>query len=169
MAQSDLIPIDSIQSRICFLRGEKIMFDRDLAWLYGVETKALNQAVRRNYERFPADFMFQLNEKEFLLLKSQIVTSSWGGTRRPPFAFTEQGIAMLSSVLKSPRAIQVHIQIIRTFTKIRRMLLAHRELNEKLEVLEKKYDKKFRVVFDTMKLLLKEEQVPKNKIGFCEW
>ncbi len=145
------------------------MFDRDLAWLYGVETKALNQAVRRNYERFPADFMFQLNEKEFLLLKSQIVTSSWGGTRRPPFAFTEQGIAMLSSVLKSPRAIQVHIQIIRTFTKIRRMLLAHRELNEKLEVLEKKYDKKFRVVFDTMKLLLKEEQVPKNKIGFCEW
>lgn len=142
------------------------MLDRDLAWLYGVETKVLNQAVRRNQDRFPADFMFQLTEREFSNLRSQFVTSSWGGTRRLPFAFTEQGVAMLSSVLKSPRAIQVNIQIMRTFTKMRRMLLSNKDLRERLEVLEKKYDKQFRVVFETIQLLLREDDQPKRQIGF---
>lgn len=166
MSQASLISSDSIQSKIFFLRGEKVMLDRDLAWLYGVETKVLNQAVRRNQDRFPADFMFQLTEREFSNLRSQFVTSSWGGTRRLPFAFTEQGVAMLSSVLKSPRAIQVNIQIMRTFTKMRRMLLSNKDLRERLEVLEKKYDKQFRVVFETIQLLLREDDQPKRQIGF---
>lgn len=143
------------------------MFDRDLAVLYGVETKVLNQAVRRNIKRFPEDFMFQLNQKEAqVFLRSQFVTSSWGGTRKAPLAFTEQGVAMLSSVLKSERAIQVNIQIIRTFTKLRQMLLTHKELKEKIEKMERKYDKQFRVVFDTIKLLLREDEKPKSAIGF---
>ena len=152
------------------------MFDRDLAELYNVETKVLNQAVKRNIDRFPSDFMFQLNMQESNAfwrsqivtsnLKSQIVTSSWGGKRKPSFVFTEQGVAMLSSVLKSERAVQVNIQIMRTFTQIRKMLISHKDLKEKLELMEKKYDKQFKVVFEVLDLLFKEDTQPKKRIGF---
>ena len=172
------IPQEIIQQKIYFIRGEKVMLDRDLAELYEVETKVLNQAVKRNINRFPSDFMFQLNKQESdafsrsqfvtLNLKSQIVTSSWGGKRKLPFVFTEQGVAMLSSVLKSKRAVQVNIQIMRTFTQIRKMLISHKDLREKLESIEKKYDKQFRIVFETLKLLLKEDEKPKKRIGFAE-
>jgi len=151
------------------------MLDRYLAELYGVKTKVLNQAVRRNKKRFPADFMFQLNDGEMGIaasqfvtsdLRSQIVTSSYGGRRYNAYAFTEQGIAMLSSVLSSERAIQVNIQIMRTFTKLREMLMTHRALREKIEKLEKKYDRRFRIIFDVMKKLLVREEKPKTTIGF---
>ena len=143
------------------------MIDRDLADLYGVETKVLNQAVRRNKKRFPLDFMFQLNKIEMENLKSQFVTSSWGGVRKLPLAFTEQGVAMLSSVLNSDRAIRVNIQIMRTFTRIREMVISNKVLRLKIEQMEKKYDKKFKIVFDTLRQLLddkKDEAV--KKIGF---
>src|SRR5262249_31372610 len=128
-------------SRLVFLvRGEKIMFDADLAKLYGVSTKALNQAFRRNKQRFPADFVFQLSRSEYDDLKSQIVTSSQhGGRRRPPYAFTEQGVAMLSSVLRSARAVEVNIAIMRTFVQLRRLMDTNRDLARKIEALEKKY------------------------------
>ena len=144
------------------------MFDRDLAELYQVETRALNQAVRRNPRRFPEEFMFQLNKREFENWRSQIVMSNKDkmGLRRPPLVFTEQGVAMLSSVLKSERAIQVNIQIMKTFTKLREMLSTHEELRRKIEAIEKKYDKQFRIVFQTIKLLLKEDEKPQNQIGF---
>lgn len=171
------IPIEAIQQKIFFIRGEKVMFDRDLAVLYGVETKVLNQSVRRNRKRFPSDFMFQLNKKEFEIwksqivisnenLRSQIVTSSWGGQRYFPYVFTEPGVAMLSTVLNSERAIQVNIQIIRTFINLRKMLITHKELKEKIERMEKRYDKQFRAVFEAIKLLLKEDEKPKKRIGF---
>ena len=170
------VPQEIIQQKIYFIRGEKVMFDRDLAELYNVETKVLNQAVKRNIDRFPSDFMFQLNMQESNAfwrsqivtsnLKSQIVTSSWGGKRKPSFVFTEQGVAMLSSVLKSERAVQVNIQIMRTFTQIRKMLISHKDLKEKLELMEKKYDKQFKVVFEVLDLLFKEDTQPKKRIGF---
>ncbi len=124
------------------------MLDRDLAELYEVETKALNQAVKRNITRFPDDFMFQLSQEEFEILRSQIVTSSWGGHRYLPFVFTEQGVAMLSSVLNSERAVQVNIQIIRTFVQLREMLSTHKDLKRKIETMEKKYDHQFNPVRD---------------------
>jgi hypothetical protein len=137
-----------------------------LADLYGVPTKALKQAVRRNLDRFPPDFMFQLTKEEFLDLKFHFGTSSWGGTRKLPRAFTEQGVAMLSSVLKSKRAVQVNIEIMRTFVKLRQMLATHKDLERKLAALETKYDKQFKVVFDAIRALMKEEEKPKKKIGF---
>jgi hypothetical protein len=180
--KKQLIPIESIQQKIYYIRGEKVMFDRDLAVLYGVETKALNRAVKRNRKRFPSDFMFQLNKREadiFLrcqsgtlnkdALRSQIVTLKKGRGQHLkylPYVFTEQGVAMLSTVLNSEKAIQVNIQIMRTFTKIRKMLTTHKELKEKIEAMENKYDKKFRIVFQVIKLLIKEEESPKEKIGF---
>ena len=142
------------------------MFDRDLAMLYGVETKVLNQAVKRNRTRFPRDFMFQLAKKEFLNLRSQFVTSSWGGQRYTLYVFTEQGVAMLSSILRSERAIQVNIQIMRTFTKIRELLATNQELKEKIEKLENKYNQQFKTIFEAIQLLVKEEEKPKRKIGF---
>jgi hypothetical protein len=163
------VPIEIIQSKIYFLHGEKVMFDRDLAELYGVKTMVLNQAVKRNKERFPEDFMFQLNKIEMENWKSQIVISNREkmGLRKAPYAFTEQGVAMLSSVLNSKRAIQVNIQIIRTFTMLRKMLATHKELKEKIESMEKKYDKKFRAIFETIRLLIREEaEKPKKLIGF---
>ncbi len=138
------------------------MLDKDLAVLYEVETKILNKAVRRNIERFPTDFMFQLTKDEFDNLKFQIGTSSWGGTRKLPLVFTENGVAMLSSVLNSKRAIQVNIQIMRTFTKIRKMLSSDASLARKLETLEKKYDKQFAVVFEAIRALM---EPPKSKLG----
>ena len=174
------VPAEKVESKIFLVRGKKIMLDRDLANLYGVETKALNQAVRRNKKRFPADFMFQLNKQESIIwseenLKSQIVTSSLrsqivtlkhGGVRKPSFAFTEQGIAMLSSVLKSDRAIAVNIEIMRTFTRLRELVATNKELRERIEKLEKKYDGKFAVLFDAMDRLLSVKETPRNKIGF---
>ena len=146
------------------------MLDSDLAVLYGVETKVLNQAVKRNTARFPKDFMFQLTKEELENLKSQFVTSSLkhGGRRKLPMVFTEHGVLMLSSVLKSERAIQVNIQIVRTFTKLREMLSQYKDLKGKIEEIEKKYNHRFKVVFDTLKHLLKEDEKPKNKIGFSE-
>ncbi len=131
------------------------MLDADLAELYWVSTKALNQAVKRNKGRFPSDFMFQLNQKEFNILKSQVVTSSqWGGRRIPPYVFTEQGVAMLSSVLNSERAIQVNIEIMRAFVRLREIVATHKGLARKLEALEKKYDSQFKVVFDAIRTTL---------------
>jgi hypothetical protein len=161
-----LIKAENISSKIFLMRGNKILLDRDLATLYGVEVRILNQAVRRNIDRFPSDFMFQLSTEEFQNLKSQFVTSSWGGVRKKPLAFTEQGVAMLSSVLKSKRAIQVNITIMRAFVELRRMMDLNKELLSRIEKLEEKYDRKFLVVFEAIKQLMKEDAVPKHKIGF---
>lgn len=165
-----LLPDERIQGRIFLIRGKKVMFDRHLAELYGVETKALNQAVRRNPLRFPADFMFQLSEKEFFIWKSQIVTSRSDerGLRKRPFVFMEQGIAMLSSVLKSDRAILVNVQIMRTFTKLRELMATNKELREKIEQLEQKYDEQFRAVFEVIKQLIAQDEEPQTLIGFHE-
>jgi len=132
MDSQAIVPMERIEKRIYLFRGKKVMLSTDLADLYGVEVRAFVQAVKRNVMRFPEDFMFQLNEKEYDILKSQIVISSWGGARRArPYAFTEQGVAMLSSVLRSKRAIRVNIQIIRAFVRLREMILSHRELAKK--------------------------------------
>ena len=160
------VPIERIANKIYFIRDTKVMLDRDLAELYGVETKVLKQAVRRNIKRFPNDFMLELTKDEFENLRSQFVTSSWGGARYLPMAFTEQGVAMLSTVLKSDRAIQVNIQIMRAFTQLRQMLSTHKDLKRKIESMEKKYDQQFQVVFEAIKQLLTEEDKPKKKIGF---
>ncbi len=143
------------------------MLDTDLAELYSVETKVLNQAVRRNIERFPEDFMFQLSGEEFDFLRSQSVTSSqWGGRRYPPYAFTEQGIAMLSSVLRSKRAVLVNIEIMRAFVHLRLILSSHTELARKLNELEKKYDAQFKVVFEKIKKLMTPPEPNRKRIGF---
>ena len=157
----------SIEQQIVFIRNEKVMLDFSLATLYGVQTKILLQAVKRNISRFPKDFMFQLTLEEFQNLRSQIVTSSWGGRRYLPYAFTEQGVAMLSSVLHSSQAIQVNIEIIRTFVRLRRLLDSHKDLKQKIEALEQKYDKKFKVVFEAIhQLMIPPEPKKKNPIGF---
>lgn len=156
-----------IESRILFMRGKKVMLDRDLAQLYEVETKAFNQAVKRNIERFPDDFMFQLTKEEADSSRSQFVTLKRGqNIKYLPYAFTEHGILMLSSVLNSKRAIQVNIQIMRTFTRLRELMVAHRDLHEKIERLEKKYNHQFKIVFEAIKKLLDPPQKPKEPIGF---
>jgi len=162
------IPNEIILSKIFLVREKKVMVDRDLAELYEVETKVLNQTVKRNISRFPSDFMFQLNKVEMEIWKSQFVTSkaSQKGLRKRPFVFTEQGVAMLSSVLNSKRAIQVNIQIIRAFTKLRELLATNKQLREKIEEMEKKYDKKLREIFEVLKRLIMEEEKPKERIGF---
>lgn len=164
---NSIMSLAGIENRILLLRGQKVMMSSDLARLYEVEPKVLIQAVKRHGERFPADFMFQLTVDEFTILKSQFVTSSWGGLRRArPYAFTEQGVAMLSSVLNSPRAIQVNIEIMRTFARLRRMLASHADLTRRLDELEKKYDKQFRVVFDALRELMSPPEPPRKQIGF---
>lgn len=163
---SNLIPLEAIERRIFFIRNEKVMLDRDPAELYGVETKVFKQAVRRNIERFPGDFMFVLTNQEVKDLRSQIVTSSWGGTRYPPMAFTEQGVAMLSSVLKSERAIEVNIAVMRAFVQMRRMVATHEDLKRKIEEMEAKYDEQFGIVFEAIRQLLEEDEKPKRRIGF---
>ena len=163
------IPIEKIESRIYEIRGQRILLDHDLAELYGVQTKALKQAVSRNIERFPSDFMFILTYQEFANLRSQIVTSSsrqWGGTRYKPMAFTEQGVAMLSSVLNSARAIEVNIAIMRAFVQLRKMIASNEELARKLDELEEKYDEQFRIVFDAIRALIEHDEKPPKKIGF---
>ena len=142
------------------------MLDKDLAVLYGVNTKYLNRAVSRNKDRFPDDFMFRLTREELENLRFRIGTSSWGGTRYAPRAFTEQGVAMLSSVLRSKRAVQVNIEIMRTFVKLRQLLQSHVELARKLNALEKKYDKQFKVVFDAIRLLMAPPSAKEKRIGF---
>jgi ORF6N domain-containing protein len=160
------VPGEVIEKRIFFLRGQKVMLSRDLASLYEVEPKVLIQAVKRNIERFPADFMFQLTDQEVGNLKSQFVTSSWGGSRSNPYAFTEQGIAMLSSVLRGRKAILVHIEIIRAFVRLRQWLSSHKDLARKLEELESKYDSQFKVVFDAIRALMAPPSSKQRKIGF---
>ncbi|MFH1562452.1 MAG: ORF6N domain-containing protein [Nitrospirota bacterium] len=163
---NQLIPVERIENKILFIRNQKVMLDRDLAELYEVPTRRLNEQVRRNIKRFPEDFMFQLTKEEFGVLKSHFAISSWGGTRKLPCAFTEQGVSMLSSVLNSERAILVNIQIMRTFTKLRQMLASNEDLRKKIEDMERKYDEQFRIVFDAIKALL-EPPVKKTKtIGF---
>ena len=163
-----LVPLERIERAILLVRGHKVMLDADLAALYGVATKALVQAVKRNIARFPDDFMFQLTKEEFDDLRSQNVTSSsWGGRRHRPYAFTEQGVAMLSSVLRSDRAIHVNIQIMRTFVRLRRLLASHEELARKLDALERKYDQQFKVVFDAIRqMMAPRDPKPRRRIGF---
>ena len=171
-----IVSVQQIQQIIFLLRGEKVMLDSDLAELYGVSTKVLNQAVKRNQDRFPKDFMFQLTVKEFQevsrhqeeeSLKSQFVTSKRRGGRRSfPYAFTEQGVAMLSSVLNSKRAIQVNIEIMRTFVRLRQILATHKDLARKLQELEKKYDSQFKGVFEVLHELMASPEKEKRKIGF---
>lgn len=164
-----IVPSERIEKRIFWLRGEKVMLDSDLAELYEVLTGNLNKAVKRNIERFPSDFMFQLSKEEFdgLMFQSGI-SKGRGGKRKLPYAFTEPGVAMLSSVLRSNRAVAVNIQIIRTFIALRTMLMTHDALRKKIESMERKYDKQFKAVFDVLRQLLKEEEEPKRKIGFTE-
>ncbi|MBI3597783.1 MAG: ORF6N domain-containing protein [Nitrospirae bacterium] len=161
-----LIPSEVVEKKILLIRGHKVMLDSDLAELYRVTTKVLVQAVKRNQERFPDDFMFQLSKAEFSILRSQFVTSSWGGRRYSPFAFTEQGVSMLSSILQSKRAIQVNVQIMRTFVRLRRMIASQESLTRKLNDLEKKYDAQFRVVFDAIRQLMAQPEPRDKKIGF---
>lgn len=197
MSHSSLIPTELIEQSILLIRGQKVMLDRDLAQLYGVLTKVLNQAVMRNRKRFPADFMFQLSPEEFDNWRSQIVTSNStekslrsqiatlkneqedtlrsqtvtskerGGRRYLPYVFTEQGVAMLSSVLHSPRAISVNIEIMRAFVRLRQFIASHAELSEKLNALEAKYDEHFSIVFDAIRKLMEPPKPSKRrKIGF---
>ena len=163
-----LIPVERIEKLIYLIRDHRVMIDSDLAELYGVTTGALNQALKRNIDRFPEDFAFQLSSEEFAALISQFVISKTGrgGRRKLPWAFTEQGVAMLSSVLRSKRAVQVNIQIMRAFVRMRQLLSSHKELMEKVQAMEKKYDKQFKTVFQAIYQLMKEEEKPQRKIGF---
>jgi hypothetical protein len=165
-----LVPSERIEQSILFIRGEKVMLDFNLAELYSVETRTLVQAVKRNVDRFPSDFMFQLNKAELEIWRSQIVISKPSakmGLRRRPYAFTEHGVAMLSSVLHSPRAVQVNIEIIRAFVRLRRLLASHAGLAQKLAVMEKKYDLQFKVVFDAIRQLMAPIEAKKPQpIGF---
>jgi len=161
-----IIRAERIQQCIYLIRKQKVMLDKDLAELYGVKTKALIQAAKRNIDRFPSDFMFQLSDSEFSKLRSQTVTSNWGGRRYNPYAFTEQGVAMLSSVLRSKRAVEVNIAIMRTFVKLRQILADNALLRRKIESMERKYDEKFQQVFDVLKYMIAEEAKPKQPFGF---
>jgi hypothetical protein len=161
-------PLERIERSILLIRGHKVMLDADLAVLYAVSTKRLNEQVRRNRSRFPGDFMFQLTEEEVRSLRSQFATSKKGrgGRRYSPLVFTEQGIAMLSTVLNSERAIQVNIEIMRAFVRLREMIATHKDLARKLEALEKRYDAQFKVVFDAIRELMASPTPKKRKIGF---
>ena len=159
--------LETIAEKIYIVRGQKVMLDRNLAELYEVETRVLKQAVRRNIKRFPDDFMFELTKDEEMSLRSQNVILKRGGhSKYLPFAFTEQGVAMLSTVLKSERAVQVNIQIMRIFIKMRRMIVQHDELQKEMRELRKETDQRFRIVFETLDKLLTIEEKPKRRIGF---
>lgn len=161
-----LVPQERIENRILVIRDQKVMLDRDLAELYRVTTGNLNKAVVRNLDRFPPDFMFSLSNAEFDILKFHFGTSSWGGVRKLPRAFTEQGVAMLSSVLRSKRAVQVNILIMRAFVKMRELLQSHDALRRKVDALERKYDTQFRVVFEAIKQLMEPPPAAKKVYGF---
>ncbi len=165
----DLMLKEVIANKIFMIRHKRIMLDQDLADLYGVPTKSLNLAVKRNIERFPDDFMFRLNQKEYQSLRLQFETSKRGGRRYPPYAFTQDGVAMLSSILKSKRAVQVNILIMRTFTKVQELILFHKNLRQGIKALERKYkqhDKHFATVFKVLKKLLTPPEKTKRQIGF---
>jgi hypothetical protein len=166
--QNEILPVERIQQAIYLIRGKRVMLDRDLALLYAIPTKALKQAVRRNPERFPEDFMFVLDAEELSQWRSQFVTSKEDrkGLRYAPMAFTEQGVAMLSSVLNSPRAVQVNIAIMRTFVRLREIMATHEELARKIEELEKKYDSQFAVVFEAIRELIESPAPERKEIGF---
>lgn len=164
---SELVPNEVVERRILVLRGQKVMLDEDLAELYEVEVRTLNQAVKRNASRFPADFMFQLSDEEFAILRSQIVISrSWGGRRFPPYAFTEHGVTMLSSVLRSERAAQVNIAVVRAFIRLREVLASNADLARRMDAMEATYDKQFEAVFDAIRMLMLEPDKPTKPIGF---
>jgi len=168
MTESGLIPVERIERAIYLIRGEKVMLDRDLAALYGVETRILKRAVRRNSDRFPKDFMFVLDETEFKNWRSQFVTSNSErqGLRYPPMAFTEHGILMLSSVLNSKRAIQDNIEIMRAFVRLRQMLASNVEFSRRLDELESKYDRQFKAVFDALRQVMTPRPARQTRIGF---
>lgn len=165
--QADLVALELIQQRILVLRGEKVLLDEDLARMYGVETRILNRAVQRNLERFPVDFMFQLSPDEAANLKSQFgISSGWGGRRRMPFAFTEQGVAMLSSVLRSARAVQVNVAIMRAFVQLRRWLASQEELAQRVAELEAATAQGFSAVFAILDQLRSPAPSTQRRIGF---
>jgi ORF6N domain len=169
VVKPELLPLEHVERVILVLRGYRVILDTDLAAMYGVEVKALNQAVKRSAGRFPEDFMFRLTSREHAFLRSQPVTLKKGrGQHRKylPLAFTEQGVAMLSSVLRSARAVQVNIEIMRAFVRLRQMLQSNADLAKKLDALEKKYDSQFRVVFDAIRELMGPQARPKRPIGF---
>ena len=164
-----LIPIERIEQKIYVIRGERVILDSDLAAVYGVETKVLNQSVRRNLKRFPADFMFQVTKDEYTNLRSQIVTSSvdnYGGRRYLPYVFTEHGALMAANIINSERAVDASVQVVRAFVKMRNMLASNAELAKKIESMEKKYDSQFKSVFDAIKRLMLPPDKPKGSIGF---
>lgn len=166
MTENSVYLPEVIVNRILVIRGQKVLLGNDLSELYGVEHRVLMQGVKRNIKRFPSDFMFQITQEEWENLKSQFVTSNWGGIRKMPFAFTEQGVAMLSSVLNSDRAIQVNIQIMRAFTKLRHLVVDNVELRREVENLRTESEGKFRIIFETLDHLLAEDAPHKKKIGF---
>jgi len=160
------VPVERIEKSILLIRGQKVMLDADLAELYGVTTKRLNEQVKRNIDRFPKDFMFQLNDKEFKNLRSQFATSNLAKRRTPPYAFTEHGAVMLASVLNSDVAVNASIQVVRAFVRLRRLLESHESLARKLDQLEKKYDSQFKVVFEAIRQLMKPPAKDQKRIGF---
>ncbi|MCX6339319.1 MAG: ORF6N domain-containing protein [Candidatus Aureabacteria bacterium] len=166
--KTSLIPANRIENVIILIRGQKVILDVELAYLYGVPTKRLNEQVKRNRTRFPEDFMFQLSRDEFVNLKSHFATTSsgWGGTRKPPYAFTEHGAIMAATVLNSPLAIEMSIFVVRAFVKLRRIIASHVELARKLKEMEKTYDAQFKVVFDAIRELMSPLEKPKRLIGF---
>ena len=161
-----MVALERLERSILLIRNRKVTLSVELASLYQVEPRALIQAVKRNLNRFPGDFMFQLTAEEWENLKSQFVISSWGGSRTPPYAFTEQGVAMLSSVLNSERAVQENIEIMRAFVRLRVLLPSHAELSRKLEALEQKYDAQFSEVFEAIRELMSPPEEPRREIGF---
>jgi hypothetical protein len=164
-----LIPVEFIERRIFLIRGHKVMLDTDLAELYGVTTRRLNEQIRRNRDRFPEDFAFVLTPKEFANLKSHFATSSsgWGGRRKLPYAFTEHGAVMAANVLSSPTAVRASIQVVRAFVRLREIIATHKDLARKLEEMEKKYDRQFKVVFDAIRQLMEPPPLPPGRrIGF---
>ena len=176
MNQIQKVNEEYLISKIYYIRNQKVMLDEDLAELYGVETKRLNEQVKRNINRFPGDFMFQLTENEFINLKAQFATSRWGGRRKLPYAFSEHGVLMLSGVLNSETAIQVNIKIMRVYVKLRSVLMEHKDILIKLEMLEKnllqqdkrisKQDKDINMIFEALKKLLTPPLLPRKQIGF---
>jgi len=168
--ENEIITSEEILSRIYVIRGKRVMLDRDLAELYRVETKRLKESVKRNIERFPEDFMFQLTKQDLEILRSQIATLKRQGrgqhSKYPPYAFSEHGILMLSSVLRSDRAIQVNINIMRAFTQVRDMITNHKDLVQRIDEMEQKYDDNFRIVFDAIRQLVNPPEGKKSKIGF---
>ncbi|MBN1855557.1 MAG: ORF6N domain-containing protein [Dehalococcoidia bacterium] len=162
-----VVPLQRIEQAIIRMRGLNVMLDEDLAALYGVETRMLVQAVKRNIDRFPSDFMYQLTQEELGILKSQsVISRQWGGRRSLPYVFTEQGVAMLSGVLRSARAVQVNVEIMRAFVRLRSLLGSNKELLQRLDEMERRYDAQFQAVFEAIRELMRSPETPQRRIGF---